>query len=214
MKKLLTALAGLLLVACNTDNYDSGDGDLSYLRADFVEAHTSAPMTIDRAVNDEGTDIFLATPLKAQWATKADTTYRALLYYNNVKNAAEPLSVAQVFVLTPKKAEDIEGGAKTDPVVFDSAWLSENKRYINLGLQLKTGKSDDQDAIQTIGIVRDDDRDDVLSFTFVHNQGNIPEYYSSRIYVSIAVDAAMHGKTVVLHVNSYDGPVERSFQID
>ena len=41
MKHLLSLFTIIILTACTTSTYDDGDGDLSYLRADFVEAHTA-----------------------------------------------------------------------------------------------------------------------------------------------------------------------------
>ena len=42
-----------------------------------------------------------------------------------------------------------------DPVTFESAWVSKGHRYLNLGLVLKTGKTDDSTAVQSLGVVCD-----------------------------------------------------------
>jgi len=51
-----TLIMGLMMSACSHDSYESGDGRDSYLRADFVEAHTASAHEISSAVTDEGAD--------------------------------------------------------------------------------------------------------------------------------------------------------------
>src|SRR3712207_8016413 len=36
----------------------------------------------------------------------------------------------------------------TDPVSFESAWVSPNGKYLNIAFGLKTGKVDDENAVQ------------------------------------------------------------------
>ena len=85
MKHFGLALTTLLFAACTADNYDTGDGKYSYLRADFVEAHTVASGKIDYAITDDGDSVRLNPVVSASWATKRDSIYRALLYYNKVE---------------------------------------------------------------------------------------------------------------------------------
>ena len=44
MKKFL-AVVGLLIIvmSCRRENYQTGDGKYSYLRAEFAELHTTSP---------------------------------------------------------------------------------------------------------------------------------------------------------------------------
>ena len=70
--------------SCSNDTYESGDGDYSYLRADFVEAHTKAPNEIDYAVTDNRDSLALSPRYRVSWASQADTNYRGLLYYSKV----------------------------------------------------------------------------------------------------------------------------------
>ena len=67
---------------------------------------------------------------------------------------------------------------RTDPVGFESLWLSKNKSYINLSLLLKSGKTEADDAMHALGIVSygtttDADRRRTLHLTLYHDQGGV-----------------------------------------
>ena len=205
----------VLLSACTNEAYDSGDGRYSYLRADLVEAHTIAAKTIDRATTDDGEALRLDPYATADWAEKADTIYRALLYYNKVEGAAacEPVTIARVPVLYPIAADKIEDETKTDPVTLESLWVSANSRYINLALLLKTGKADDPEAVQSIGITKEEPTDGPLTLRVLHDQGTVPQYYTSRIFLSIPVTDDLAGHTIRLIVNTYNGIVEKTIAL-
>ena len=116
--------AFLLFCSCETDSYDTGDGNFSYLNADFVIAHTAGEKEIDYAVNDDDEKILLKPHITAQWATTPDSLYRALLYYNKVKKDGEGMRafrISQVHVLQPKDRRDIEN-IITDPLTLQSVW--------------------------------------------------------------------------------------------
>ena len=221
MKHLLSLFTIIILTACTTSTYDEGDGDLSYLRADFVEAHTAAPQQIDYAINDEGKTIRFAAPFNVKWTEKADTFYRALLYFNQKPTGNEPISLQRVYVLLPTAADEVKN-PKFDPVTFESAWLSrcqlpssasphlEGLRgayYLNLTFLLKTGQPDDEKARQSIGIMSEE-RNDTLCLTLLHDQGTVPQDYSTRIYASIPMSGT---QPVKLIVNSYEGSVVRAY---
>lgn len=218
---LLPITCYLLLTACTTSTYDDGDGNFSYLRADFVEAHTMAPKQIDYVINDEGEKINFATPFSVQWTEKADTFYRALLYYDRRPTYADPIGLQPVYVLLPTAAEDVKN-PKFDPVTFESAWLSRcqlpssastqlgglrGAYYLNISFLLKTGQPDDEDARQSIGMMSEE-RNDTLCLTLLHDQGDVPQYYSTRIFASIPIDGT---KPVTLKINTYEGSVVRAY---
>ena len=210
---LLPITCYLLLTACTTSTYDDGDGDLSYLRADFVEAHTVAPQRIDYAINDEGKTIRFAAPFNVKWTEKADTFYRALLYFNQKPTGNDPISLQRVYVLQPTAADKVKN-PKFDPVTFESAWLSrcqlpssKGASYLNITFLLKTGQPDDEDARQSIGMMSEE-RNDTLCLTLLHDQGDVPQYYSTRIYASIPITGT---QPVKLIVNSYEGSVVRAY---
>lgn len=213
--QLFTLLFALLLSACTNEAYDSGDGRYSYLRADFTEAHTIAAKTFDRATTDDGEALRLDPYATADWAEKADTVYRALLYYNKVEGAAayEPVTIARVPVVFPIAADKIEGETKTDPVTLESLWVSANGRYINLALLLKTGKADDPEAVQSIGITKEESTDGSLTLRVLHDQGSVPQYYTSRIFLSIPVTDDLDGHSIRLIVNTYKGIVEKTIAL-
>ena len=97
--------------ACSNEAYDTGDGSLSYMRADFVEANTDGNANIISATTDEGTVLTLSPSVQADWTTTKDSTYRALLYYNIAKDNSsntdvEHIAISDVLVpriLTDKK---------------------------------------------------------------------------------------------------------------
>ena len=186
--KLLLRLALLallpLLSACENEAYDTGDGALSAMRADFVVAETDADARMTGFETDGGERLRLASPVAVGWMDRPDTVYRALLYYNKVtaadgSAAAEPLSMTQ-----PKK----------DPVTFVCSWTSANGRYLNLELLVKTGKTDDGYGTQSVGMVCDSVTVDaagrrIVWLSLTHDQSGVPEYYSTEAYVSVPVSA-------------------------
>lgn len=207
MKKWMMILATCLLVACTTETYDSGDGSYSYLRADFAEMHTNGAKQVDYAVSDADRHITFARPFTVGWATSPDTLYRVLLYYNDQPNGAEPLAVTPVYVRSPKDKDNATNQA-TDPVGFESIWQSENGRWLNLSILVKTGQPDDEKALQQIDIMSDTDEDSLLHLTLLHDQGAVPQYYTARVYVSVPLGDAVQ-LPLRLTMNTYDGPLTR-----
>lgn len=109
-----------LLMACSSDSYDTGDGSLSYMVADFVEAETDASAKVVSIVTDRDERLWLTRSVKLDWAEKPDTAYRSLIYYNKVKDGngqyvAEPVGATQVLTPAVTATADIKGGMKTDP---------------------------------------------------------------------------------------------------
>ena len=213
MRKYLIVLPFCLLTACllscTTDAYEKGDGKYSQLRAELVEAHATASHLIDYVITDEGERLPLKTHPEVKWANKADTLYRALLYYNKVEEGADPVSLSPVVTLVPHHIDTL----KTDPIGFESAWLSTTRRYINLGISLKVGTTDDENAIQSIGLHADTlvthgNGKRALHLRFYHDQAGVPEYYSQRTYISIPTDS-LAADTVYLRINTYSGVIEK-----
>ena len=66
MKYIGLVLTSILFVACTRETYDSGDGKYSYLRSDFVEAHTNADLKIDYVLTDDGDSLSMPTPFAGQ----------------------------------------------------------------------------------------------------------------------------------------------------
>ena len=190
MRKVFLFLSICLFLSCTTEEYESGDGEMSYLRADFVMAYAGADKSIVSAVTDEGEQLTWSKGFAPKWAEKADTTYRALLYYNKVEGKVDPVSIVSVSVPRVRKMSEVKDKVYTDPVVFESAWKSANNSFINLGLQLKT-------------------------LRLYHHQNDVPEYYSANLYVSIPFDRLpcdiQKGDEVSITINTYKGEVKKGF---
>ena len=214
---VIVALSLLLgLTCCTNDSYKTGDSDLSYLHADFVVARTATAQQVVEAVNDDGELLSFDEPYECKWATEANNTYRALLYYTFNKledKAPHAVSLINVPVLTPKPLAEGEP-VGNDPVGFESMWLSKAQPYLNLSILLKTGTADGLDSKQIVGIVKnhvEDNTDGTQThhMSFYHRQNGVPEYYTTRLYVSIPTADYHSGDTVVLTIYTYIGVVER-----
>ncbi len=218
MRRLVPFLIAVaMLSACERTTYDEGDGRYSYMRADFALAHCAVKGELDYAVTDDGDSLLLSPHAAASWASKADSVYRALLYYDiEGTPVVKPFVAVQVPVLSIRDKANVDT-MFTDPVTLESAWLSRENRYLNLGLQLKTGVREGIDARQMVGIVRDsvakdEDGSEEWWLRLYHRQNGVPEYYSSKVYVSIPLTVGKGTKKVHLSVNDYTGEVERVFQ--
>ena len=50
------------LFSCTTDAYDKGEGELSQMRADMVEAHVNAEKYVDYVLTDDGDSLPAVKP--------------------------------------------------------------------------------------------------------------------------------------------------------
>ncbi len=216
MRNIMAAMVGVAaFAACQSDSYETGQGPYSLMQADFVEAHTSALGLMDRVETDESHVFSLAQPQEVKWATTPDSLYRALLYYEKANDSvARTVSISQVPTLHPKQLKP-EETLCTDPVKFESMWISANGKYLNLGLYLKNGSTQGDSLHHTVGMIRESETTDVdgkrtVSLRLYHDQGGVPEYYSSRYYVSVPCKE-IDADSVVVTINTYNGAVERRF---
>ena len=189
-------VALLLLVSCTQDNYDKGEGEYSLMRADFVEAHVGSDKRVDYVVTDDGDSLAAEPRFTTKSIGTADTTYRAILYYNKVKNSAgKMVAEAKSMSLVPTlDAQSSTSDLKKDPVKFESFWTARNLRYVNVSIILMTGKPDEEDIRQTLGFVCDsviqhEDGRQTACYSLAHDQGGVPEYYSQQCYLSIPVNS-------------------------
>lgn len=273
-------VAAALLASCTTEQYDSGDGKLSYLRSDFVEACTDAQSRMSSFTTDEQLSLQVEGTPKVSWMTTPDSTYRALVYYaapssssapspssapssssasgpssalgsssaigpssalgsssasgpsssssssaSFTERSAQNLTSAPVKVfivnnvLCPKiKRLQTSDPPKTDPVSFVALWLSANRKYVNITFDVKTGSSGSDADGQSIGAVLTDmtrNADGTLTahITFCHDQGNVPQYYSSRQYASLAVAQMQDADSASIVINSYKGKVVKTISL-
>lgn len=267
-------VAVALFASCTTEQYDSGDGKLSYLRSDFVEACTDAQSRMSSFTTDEQLSLQVEGTPKVSWMTTPDSTYRALVYYAapNSSSAPSPSSAlgsssaldsssasgpssasgsssasgpsssssssasftersaqnlasapVNVFIVNNVLCPEIKrlqtsAPLKTDPVSFVALWLSANRKYVNITFDVKTGSSGSDADGQSIGAVLTDmtrNADGTLTahITFCHDQGNVPQYYSSRQYASLAVAQMQDADSASIVINSYKGKVVKTISL-
>lgn len=212
-------VAAALLASCTTEQYDSGDGKWSYLRSDFAEVCTDAQSRMSSFTTDEQLSLQVEGTPKVSWMTTPDSTYRALVYYA-APGSPVPVKVFTVNnVLCPKiKRLQTSALPKTDPVSFVALWLSANRKYVNITFDVKTGSSGSDADGQSIGAVLTDmtrNADGTLTahITFCHDQGNVPQYYSSRQYASLAVAQMQDADSASIVINSYKGKVVKTISL-
>lgn len=240
VKRIHTAVAcitavitGCAFSACSNETYDTGDGSMSYLTADFADAATDSEARFQTAKTDNGLLLSLSPSIKAEWATAADSIYRCLLYYNVEKGmpttgdasligeaTARPVSIQRVLVPQIVDGRNAAKPLPTDPLTLETAWTSKNGRYINLGIILKTGTADGKTTAQSIGVAytgteTNADGTKRHRLQLIHEQNGVPEYYSTSAYVSIPLYrlpfATQKGDEIVVSATTYDGRTERSF---
>ena len=210
-----------LLISCSQDAYDKGEGRYSLMRGDFAEANVNSSREVTSITTDDGETLPLKSLHTAKWISRPDTVYRCMLYYNKVKAddgkmVAEVISMGKVNCsqIIPLPAND---QYKDDPVKFESLWKSKSGKYLNLHLQLKTGQTEDSTAVQKLEFFTDQviinpDGRRTLSVLLHHDQGGVPEYYSTQAYVSIAT-ANLDVDSVRFYLNTYAGLVIKTLSL-
>ena len=211
ISSLLFSLSSFVISSCTKDAYEKGEGEYSLVRGDFAEAVVNSSKQVTKIVTDDGDELFLTSPYTAKWVAKADTTYRCMLYYNKVDGKADVVSMGQVPCATVFPLSQFDKEFKTDPVKFESTWMSKTGRYLNLSLLVKTGTADDTAAVQSLAVVSDTlithpDGKQIRNLILHHDQGNVPQYYSTQVYFSIPTDR-IDADSVRISINSYDGEV-------
>ena len=223
MKHLGLALTVIVLVACNRNTYDSGDGNYSYLCADFVEAHTNNDLKADYVIIDEGDTLSMSNPFTNKNFKVRDSLYRGALYYNresddndNVK--ISPVSYSPIPVIRVVPNND---SLRYDPMDFESMWCSKTGKYLNVSLIFKTGQVNGSEGMHAVYLTKDSNIATFngrrrLHLTFSHNQNGVPEYYTARQYVSIPLKqfaTELHsGDSIAVSVKTYDGWVQKCIE--
>ena len=209
-------IAAMLMAACETESYETGQGEYSLLQADLCELTVNGQKQGASFVTDDGDTYSLRIPYTAQWIETPDTTYRTLIYYNKVDaSQAELVSIGEIPTLIPHEHWKFESLLQ-DPLDLESAWLSRNGKYLNLGLLIKTGRINDKEMPHTIGLAQDTllthpDGHRTAYYRLLHNQNGIPEYYTNRRYISILLPNEQRPDTIHLQIETYNGPLERIF---
>lgn len=217
---LLTLVAAS--VACEQDFYEKGDSENSYLRADFIEAFVDGGGQVRRVVTDDDDELLLAKPFTATWIQRTDTVYRAVMYHSR-KGGGEAVvrSLSRVTTIPLSRDTAAARTVTSDPLGFESAWIATNRKYLNLGLVLKTGALEGTNARQqTVGMLlqridttragNDGKERRTAHLRLVHSQGDVPQYYSQRVYVSMPLQR-LTVDTLYLTIDTYDGVVRKGF---
>lgn len=213
LRRLLSALANLAimallptsLISCTNESYDSGDGSLSYLCAEFAEVHTSHDTIMRSATTDAGSELIFSQPFRSSWASVPDSSYRALLYYDKATSPVSVFSLQRVLVLSPAPMPSASPEGSIDPLSVESVWTSESGKYFNLSLLLKTGNADGNTSQQWLSLVVDPEGSSDGDLLLLHRQNGVPEYYTSRVYVSIPVSSLPTDKLINIRIHTYKG---------
>lgn len=211
----LLTLFTFILFACETDSYETGQGEYSLTQADICELAVNGQKQGVSFVTDEGDAYTLKPHYTAKWIETADTTYRTIIYYNKVDaSQAEPVSIGEIPTLIPREHWKFKE-LRQDPIGVESAWLAKSGKYLNLGLLIKTGRIDDKELPHSVGLAQDTlltypDGRSIAYYRLLHSQNGLPEYYTNRRYVSILLPT-QRPDTIRLQIETYDGPLERIF---
>ena len=210
-------LLTFLLFSCETDSYEKGQGKYSLMMADMGEVTVNSDKQVTAFTTDDGDSYTLTSPAIVQWVQTADTTYRAIIYYNKVENGqAEYMGLASVPTMPPVEHWRIKEHPQ-DPVGFESAWLAKNKKYINLGLLFKSGYVDDTMMPHLVSVAQDTvlvnaDQTRTVYYRFLHGQNDTPQYFTNRHYLSILLPEE-RPDTACLTIVTYTGTIERRFAL-
>jgi hypothetical protein len=205
-----------LLFSCEMESYETGQGEYSLMQADLCELTVNGQQQGSSFVTDDGDAYNLNAPYTAKWIQTADTIYRTLIYYNKVAaSQAEVVAMGQTPTLIPLEHWRFKELTQ-DPLGIESAWISKNKKYLNMALLIKSGKVNDEEPAQIIGLAQDTllthpDGRRTAYYRFLHSQNDVPEYYTNRRYVSILLPSKQRPDTIRLHIQTYNGPLERVF---
>ena len=86
-----------------------------------------------------------------------------------------------------------------------------------MSLLLKAGKTDGEDAVQTLGLVDcgttvGNDGKYIRHLKLYHDQGGVPEYYTVQRYASIDTKDLGDVDVVSITVNTYSGEVTKTLE--
>lgn len=159
---------------------------------------------IDYVITDDGDSVRLATHVTASWVPARDTLCRALVYYN--KNTRQVFTMSQVLVTQPLDKTALDS-VPTDPLTLENAWIGGG--FLNIGFAVKTGKANEVDGRQSIGIMVDSVRSDstsiqAITLRLLHAQNNVPQYYSVTGYLSIPMPTTWLNAKITVVANGYN----------
>ncbi|MGM9713778.1 MAG: hypothetical protein ACI3Y5_06635 [Prevotella sp.] len=211
--KLTIIIMLMAMIASCSDNDSSG---VSRLAAEMCDMHTSGRATADYGVTDDDRRLAFTRQLNVSWATTPDSTYRAMLYYENTDNAEDvtPLYAESVLCLTPRTPEEAKDwSGNNDPLEIATAWYGQNRKYLNIRMDIMSGTPDSETQRHALGLVCDtvftSPGGKRFSYRICHSQNGIPEYYTISAYASIPTTSMAEGDTISLVYMSHSGIMRR-----
>lgn len=201
-----------VLSSCSNDE----ETDLSGVKAEMCLLETDLMAKVKSAVTDADEQLPFSSPVKVKWAEKADSSYRAMLYYRMEGGKALPLSAKQVLVLLPRTKEELKKvlDAK-DPVTFVSGWMAKNGTFLNLTIDIKTGTKEGSENSHSVALLEDtvcvSPTGKNFHYRLLHSRNGVPEYYTVRTYFSIPASQISSGDTISLDIPGYDGLMRKMY---
>ena len=205
------SVAGVLS-SCSNDE----EADFSGVKAEMCLLETDLMAKVKSAVTDSDEQLIFSSPVNVKWAEKADSIYRALLYYRMEGGKALPLSAKQVLVLQPRTKEELRKvlDAK-DPVTFVSGWKAKNGSFLNLTVDIKTGTQEGSESSHSVALLEDtvcvSPTGKRYCYRLLHSRNGVPEYYTVRTYISIPASQISSGDTISLDIPNYDGMMRKVY---
>lgn len=224
---VIAALTIAITLSCNNEPYETGDGDLSYIHADYADI-TVINHRVTDIITDDDVHLTSATPLETSEDIPTDTLLRRLIHYNmpSASSTVDILKFTPVSIITPHDKAEIEN-MKTDPVKLTAIWLSRNHHYLNLRLGLMVGNNNGIATSQTLKVICDSthtENEGAIFLTLYHDQANTPEYYTEEVHLSIPLEkiaiaysenSGMERQvdTISITANTYSGRITKIFTI-
>lgn len=206
---IVIALVTSLFVSCEQKPYEAGDSELSYLCAEMADMHVVG-RNVESIITDNDEKLQLPDGVTvSESMAREDSVYRVFLYYNKVVGKpVELFNYKNVAVAIPIKNTS---GKKvlTDPVSTVAAWKSNNGKYVNFRLGLKSGSNTlslHRLAFVVSDVIVGQDGHKRYDIQLYHDQNGVPEYYTQDAYLSIPLtDGYEVGDVLSVSVNTYDG---------
>ena len=213
LRILAATLVAFAFLSCTNEGYGTGDNGNSYLTSDFALLRTNSAQLVASATLDDGRELTMSNPFSPGWTAKADTVYRALLYYDAARTDGDDAAQASEARARGAVQVPVLGIVKTDPLDVESLWTSMGGKYLNVSLLLKSGTTE-KDTRQSVGIVLESSSMDNsgkrhVSLRVYHDQNNVPQYYTVQQFASIDVER-LDADTIDFHVTTSKGDMVKS----
>ncbi|KGF16824.1 hypothetical protein HMPREF1640_08625 [Prevotella sp. S7-1-8] len=209
MRHITNSIWGLTIAvvigACTTENYETGDGHYSYMRAEFGMLHTLGRQSADYVLTDGGDTVTFKQVAEVRWAERPDSLYRALVYYD----ASSRVCFSAVKVIVPHPILTARTDTlPADPINVESVWKAGG--FLNVAYAVRTGRTDNVESRQLLGVAIDttyihDKRNKTIKIRLLHAQNGVPEYYTARGYLSVPLKGFSQYATFLLSANTYKG---------